>query len=52
VNVNFVSAYAVDAPFSEPTGDPYSSFRRFYNRNGKKAGTYTLNGKKWSFTPR
>jgi hypothetical protein len=24
----------------------------FYNRNGKKAGTYTQNGKRWSFTPR
>jgi len=26
-------------------------FTEFYNRNGKKAGTYTYEGKKWSYKP-
>jgi hypothetical protein len=30
----------------------YKSFITFYNRNGKKAGTYTRNVNRWSFTPR
>jgi hypothetical protein len=35
--------------------DPFTLFAAFYNRNGKKAGTYTRSdakAKKWSFTPR
>jgi hypothetical protein len=32
--------------------DRYIPFRPFYNRNGKKAGTYTHNGERWTFTPR
>ena len=32
--------------------DSYGTFTKFYNRNGKKAGLYTRNGGKWSFTPR
>jgi hypothetical protein len=34
-------------------GDPhFKAFINFYNRNGKKAGTYTHNDGRWSFTPR
>jgi hypothetical protein len=32
--------------------DANPRFITFYNRNGKKAGTYTRKGRKWSFTPR
>jgi hypothetical protein len=28
-----------------------NSFDKFYNRNGKKAGTYTKNGRRWSYQP-
>jgi hypothetical protein len=47
-NVNISSRYLDSA------STPYKSFITFYNRNGKKAGTYTRNGNayKWSFTPR
>jgi hypothetical protein len=26
-----------------------TKFSNFYNKNGKKAGVYTWNGKKWSY---
>ena len=29
-----------------------TGFERFYNWNGKKAGTYTYDGKKWSYSQR
>jgi hypothetical protein len=29
----------------------YGSFRAFYNRNGKKAGLYTYNRNRWSYSP-
>jgi hypothetical protein len=42
----------VMAPLMDPP-DPFESFKTFYDKKGKKAGTYySLNGKKWRFTPR
>jgi TolB-like protein len=45
-NVNIASPH-----FYEAWRDSFSSFKTFYNRNGKKAGTYTYNGTKWSYQP-